>query len=100
MNGKIISKFIGLKPKSYCYKVYVEEKDHKKSKGIVKHKVSSELSYEKYADTLNRQLKETVKRNMLFQIMTTKDIGFQILKAYHMDTTAFVRCSSELRDTT
>ena len=65
MNGKIISKFIGLKPKSYCYKVYGEDKDHKKSKGIVKHKVSSELSYEKYADTLNRQLKETVNFNII-----------------------------------
>ena len=69
MNGKIISKFIGLKPKSYCYKVYGEDKDHKKSKGIVEHKVSSELSYEKYADTLNRQLKETVN----FNIIRSKD---------------------------
>ena len=36
MNGKIITHFIGLKPKAYCYKVYGDEKEHKKSKGVVK----------------------------------------------------------------
>ena len=70
--AKSYQNFIGLKPKSYCYKVYGEDKDHKKSKGIVKHKVSSELSYEKYADTLNRQLKETVN----FNIIRSKDIKY------------------------
>ena len=44
MNGKIIATFIGLKPKAYCYKVYGEDRKHKKSKGVVKHKVSSQLS--------------------------------------------------------
>ena len=69
MNGKIITKFIGLKPKSYCYKIYGEDKDHKKSKGIVKHKVSSELDYDTYNETLNRNLKQTVN----FNIIRSKD---------------------------
>ena len=43
-NGKIITNFIGLKPKAYCYKVYGEDREHKKSKGVVKHKVSNQLS--------------------------------------------------------
>ena len=42
--GKIITHFIGLKPKAYCFKVYGEEKEHKKSKDIVKHKVMNELT--------------------------------------------------------
>ena len=42
MNGKIITHFIGLKPKAYCYKVHGDEKEHKKSKGVVKHKVSNQ----------------------------------------------------------
>ena len=41
INGKIIAHFTGLKPKAYCYKVYGDEKEHKKSKGVVKHKASS-----------------------------------------------------------
>eukprot|EP00438_Fugacium_kawagutii_P028519 Skav226748 [mRNA] locus=scaffold3942:5794:7308:- [translate_table: standard] len=64
-NSKIITHFIGLKPKSYCYKIYGEKKEHKKSKGIVKHKVHNQLNYEKYDATLNRQLKETVKFNSI-----------------------------------
>ena len=42
MNGERITHFIGLKPKAYCYKVYGDEKEHKKSKGVVKHKVSAD----------------------------------------------------------
>lgn len=44
MNGKITTMFIGLKPKAYCYKVYGEDREHKKSKGVVKHKVRNQLS--------------------------------------------------------
>lgn len=32
LNSKIITHFIGLKPKSYCYKVFGGAKEHKKSK--------------------------------------------------------------------
>ena len=79
LNGKIMTDFIGLKPKSYCYKVFDEKKEHKKSKGVVKHKVFSELNYNKYLDTLNRNLKETVnfnsirsKNHQLYSINQTK----------------------------
>ena len=65
MNGKIITHFIGLKPKAYCYKVYGDEKEHKKSKGIVKHKVSNQLSYKMYEETLNRNCKEEVSFNTI-----------------------------------
>ena len=65
MNGKIIATFIGLKPKAYCYKVYGEDREHKKSKGVVKHKVSNQLSYKTYEDTLNRIFKEEVQFNTI-----------------------------------
>ena len=65
MNGKIITHFIGLKPKAYCYKVYGDEKEHKKSKGVVKHKVSNQLSYKTYDETLNRNCKEEVSFNTI-----------------------------------
>ena len=65
LNGKIMTHFIGLKPKSYCYKIYGEKKEHKKCKGIVKHKVHNQLNYEKYEATLNRKIKETVQFNSI-----------------------------------
>ena len=61
----MITSFIGLKPRSYCYKVYSEEKEHKKSKGVIKHKVHSQLSYKKYEETLNRELKEKATYNSI-----------------------------------
>ena len=45
VDGKIITNFIGLKPKSYAFKIYKQDKEEKKSKGIVKHKVKRELNY-------------------------------------------------------
>ena len=39
VNGKIITQFIGLKPKSYAFTIHGEDDEHKKSKGVVKHKV-------------------------------------------------------------
>ena len=56
-NGKIITSFIGLKPKPYCYKVYSEEEEeeHKKS-----NEVYGQLSYKEYEETLNTELKEKV----------------------------------------
>ena len=65
MNGKIITHFIGLKPKAYCYKVYGDDKEHKKSKGVVKHKVSNRLTYKTYEETLNRNCKEEVSFNTI-----------------------------------
>ena len=64
-HSKIITKFIGLKPKSYAFKVYNEEKEEKKSKGIVKHKVKKELSYKQYEDTLIENRSDTVSFNTI-----------------------------------
>ena len=79
MNGKIITHFIGLKPKAYCYKVYGDDKEHKKSKGVVKHKVCNQLSYKTYEETLNRNCKEEVsfntsrsKNHQIYSINQTK----------------------------
>ena len=82
LNGKIITSFIGLKPKSYCYKVYSEEKEHKKSKGVLKHKVHGQLSYKKYEETLTRELKERVTYNSIrskdHQIYSIKQTKFAL----------------------
>ena len=64
-DGKIITKFIGLKPKSYAFKIYQQEKEEKKSKGIVKHKVKKELNYDKYKDTLENNSCDSVSFNSI-----------------------------------
>ena len=65
VDGKIITHFIGLKPKSYTFKVHNEVKEEKKSKGIVKHKVKKELNYNKYKDTLETNSCDTVSFNSI-----------------------------------
>ena len=64
-DGKIITHFIGLKPKSYAFKVFNEVKEEKKSKGIVKHKVKKELTYNQYEDTLIENRSDTVSFNTI-----------------------------------
>ena len=64
-DGKIITHFIGLKPKSYSFKIHKEEKEEKKSKGIVKHKVKKELKYKNYEDTLSDNKCDTVQFNSI-----------------------------------
>ena len=65
VDGKIITNFIGLKPKSYAFKIYKQEKEEKKSKGIVKHKVKRELNYKKYLETLEDNKCDTVSFNSI-----------------------------------
>ena len=64
-DGKIITKFIGLKPKSYAFKIHQQEKEEKKSKGIVKHKVKKELNFDKYKDTLENNTCDSVSFNSI-----------------------------------
>ena len=84
-DGKIITNFIALKPKSYCFKIHNGEKEEKKSKGIVKHKVKKELTYNSYDDTLKNNNCDTVtfnsirsKAHQIYSIQQTK----QSLSAY------------------
>ena len=64
-DGKIITNFIGLKPKSYAFKVHNEIKEEKKSKGIVKHKMKKELTYNQYEETLKENKCDTVQFNSI-----------------------------------
>ena len=82
LSGKIMTHFIGLKPKSYCYKVYGEDEEHKRSKGIVKHKVANELNYNKYEQTLHGDLKDKVEFNTIrsknHQIYSINQVKFSL----------------------
>ena len=62
---KIITHFIGLKPKSYAFRIFKEDKEEKKSKGIVKHKVKKELTFKKYEQTLETTQSDKVSFNSI-----------------------------------
>ena len=64
-DGKIITNFIALKPKSYCFRIHNEEKEEKKSKGIPKQKVKKEITYNHYNDTLEHNNCDTIKFNSI-----------------------------------
>ena len=94
VDGKIITHFIGLKPKSYSFKVYKQEKEEKKSKGIVKHKVKKELNFIKYLETLNNNECDTVsfnsirsKQHQIYSIKQTKQaLSSYDNKRYYLDS--------------
>ena len=84
-DGKIITHFIGLKPKSYAFKIHKEKKEEKKSKGIVKHKVKNELHYKSYEKTLLENDCDKVEFNSIrsknHQIYTIRQVK-QALSSY------------------
>ena len=65
LSSKIMTHFIGLKPKSYAFKVQGDKKEYKKSKGVVKGKVNTELNYDMYERTLNGEIKPAVRFNTI-----------------------------------
>ena len=65
VDGKIITNFIRLEPKSYAFEIYKQDKEEKKSKGIVKHKVKRELNYKKYLETLADNKCDTISFNSI-----------------------------------
>ena len=64
-SGKIITHFIALKPKSYCFKIHNQEKEEKKSKGIATHKGKTQLNYNTYNDTLTNNSCEPITFNTI-----------------------------------
>ena len=62
VNGKIISEFIGLKPKMYAMQMD-DGIDYKKAKGVPKNIVKKHINFNMYKKTLN----ENAKSNIQFQ---------------------------------
>ena len=69
MNGKIITKFIALRPKMYSLNVYEqtskEEQKNKKAKGVPRKKVEKELTMKDYEEALHEQTSKNVKFNAI-----------------------------------
>ena len=78
-SSKIITGFIGLRPKCYAFQIYGEEKEHKKCKGTAKHIVRRQLTNKEYDKVL--QTNEVIhksfnsirsKNHKIYSIRTTK----------------------------
>ena len=71
MNGKIITEFIGLKPKMYSFTIDAKHDDpdtaleYKKAKGVPKHKVKRALNFENYRKTLQDNANEKIQFNSI-----------------------------------
>lgn len=63
VNGKIITEFIGLKPKMYTIKL--DESLFKKAKGIPTHKVKKQITFDQYYNTLMENTKKYIKFNTI-----------------------------------
>ena len=78
-NGKIITDFIALRPKCYSFKILGEDKEYKKCKGVAKHIVKRNMTFEEYDKVL--QTNEVIhksfnsirsKKHKIYSIATTK----------------------------
>ena len=71
-SGKQIEEFVGLRPKSYSYKL--NEKDYKKAKGVKKNVVKKYITHEDYKDCLiskkERVRSMSVIRSHLHEVYT------------------------------
>ena len=56
MNGKIIKEFIGLRSKMYSIKLFEDETEIKKAKGIPKNVVKNEIKHESYFNSLMNKI--------------------------------------------
>ena len=63
VNSKIITEFIGLKPKMYTIKL--DDKLYKKAKGVPTHKVKKHITFEQYHNTLMENSKNYIKFNTI-----------------------------------
>ena len=64
-DGKIITRFVALRPKMYCYKLYDEMKEEKKAKGVPKLKVKRDLDMNDYENTLHNKKAKNVNFNAI-----------------------------------
>ena len=78
-DGKIITEFVSLRPKMYCFKIHIEDKVEKKAKGVPKNKVKRDLDMKDYQNALHERITTDVnfnairsKNHQLYSINTTK----------------------------
>jgi len=71
--GKIITEFIGLRPKLYSYIIEGDDHDHKRAKGIKKNVIENHITHENYRKTLFGTSKDDLIQNFSFNIIKSKN---------------------------
>ena len=64
-DGKVITRFIALRPKMYCFKIFQEHKPEKKAKGVPKNTVKKDLDMNDYNEALHRRKSKDVNFNAI-----------------------------------
>ena len=83
-SSKIITRFIGLRPKCYAFQIYGEEKEHKKCKGTAKHVVKGQLTYKEYDkvlqtnEVIHKSFNSIRSKNHNIYSITTKKVSLNI----------------------
>ena len=77
--GKIMTGFIGLRPKCYAFKIHGDDKEYKKCKGTAKNTVKRQIKYDDYNkvletdEVIHRSLHSIRSKNhKIYSINTTK----------------------------
>ena len=63
--SKIITHFIALRPKMYCFKLHHEKKEEKKAKGVPKLQTKRDLDMEDYENSLHKHIPKNVNFNAI-----------------------------------
>ena len=101
-DGKTITHFTSLRPKMYCFKIFNEQKEEKKAKGVPKLQTKRDLDMKDYENSLYKHIAKNVnfnsirsKNHQIFSINQSKngltsydnkDFGAQICPVFLMDT--------------
>ena len=64
-DGKIITHFISLRPKMYCFKIFNENKEEKKAKGVPKLQTKRDLDMTDYENSLHKHVSKNVNFNAI-----------------------------------
>ena len=64
-DGKIITHFISLRPKMYCFKIFNENKEEKKAKGVPKLQTKRDLDMTDYENSLHKHVAKNVNFNAI-----------------------------------
>ena len=71
-NGRIITQFVGLRPKLYSFTVYEDKHDHKRAKGIKKATINHDIRHDDYKRALFGKKKEDMVQHCKFNLIRSK----------------------------
>jgi hypothetical protein len=71
-NDKLITEFVGLRPKLYSYTVYNDKKKHVRAKGVKKSAVQHDINHQNYKQALFGTKQEEIIQHCSFNLIRSK----------------------------